>query len=131
MTAEQLMREESLQWLDRANRDIRAANVLIEAAAYAEALFHCQQAAEKALKGFLAYNDKPFRKTHDIGDLRAMCLLIDDSLQSVLADLHTLTQYAWRFRYPGAPQDPDPGDATDGLAKAELVLSEIRRRIGV
>jgi len=124
------MREESLQWLNRATRNVRAAKVLIEADASAEALFHCQQAVEKALKGFLVYNDKPFRKTHDIGDLRAMCLVIDDSLDSALAGTQELTQYAWRFRYPGAPQDPDPADATDGLAKAELVLGEIRLRIG-
>ena len=131
MTAEQLMREETRQWLDRATADIRAAKLLIAGEAHAAALFHCQQAVQKALKGFLAYNDKPFRKTHDIGDLRAMCLLIDDSLQSVLAGAEELTKYAWLFRYPGAPQDPDPADAADGLAKAELVLREVQRRLGV
>jgi hypothetical protein len=30
------------------------------------AVFHCQQAAEKALKGFLAWHDVPFRKTHTL-----------------------------------------------------------------
>ena len=34
-----------------------------------EALYHCQQAAEKALKGFLAFHDHPFRRTHDLREL--------------------------------------------------------------
>jgi len=32
-----------------------------------DALFHCQQAVEKALKGFLTWHDRPFEKTHDLG----------------------------------------------------------------
>jgi HEPN domain-containing protein len=31
-----------------------------------EAVFHCQQAAEKAPKGFLAFNGCSFRKTHNL-----------------------------------------------------------------
>jgi HEPN domain-containing protein len=96
-----------------------------------EALFHCQQAVEKALKGLLTYHRQTFRKTHDLSDLIAKCLAIDDSLYSTMDGVDDLTQYAWRFRYPGAPPDPDPADAADGLAKAELVLREVRRRIGV
>lgn len=35
------------------------------------AIYHCQQAAEKAIKGWLRSQDKPFPKTHDIEDLVA------------------------------------------------------------
>ena len=35
------------------------------------AIYHCQQAAEKAIKGWLQSQDKPFPKTHDIEDLVA------------------------------------------------------------
>jgi hypothetical protein len=31
-----------------------------------EVVFHCQQAAEKAMKGFLSWHDSPFGKTHDL-----------------------------------------------------------------
>jgi hypothetical protein len=31
--------------------------------------FHAQQAAEKALKAFLAFHDEPFRKTHGIEEI--------------------------------------------------------------
>ena len=82
MTPDQLRCEETHVWLDRARRDLRAAKLLIAGDANAEALFHCQQAVEKALKAFLTFHQKPFRKTHDLGDLSMACLAIDDSLRS-------------------------------------------------
>jgi HEPN domain-containing protein len=72
MTPDQLRHEEARAWLDRAHRDLRAAGLLIAGLANAEALFHCQQAAEKALKAFLTLHEKAFRKTHDLGDLSSM-----------------------------------------------------------
>ena len=32
---------------------------------YDVSVYHCQQAAEKAVKAFLVYHDKPYEKTHD------------------------------------------------------------------
>jgi HEPN domain-containing protein len=34
-----------------------------------DALFHCQQAAEKVLKAYLTWNGRTFPKTHSIGEL--------------------------------------------------------------
>jgi len=36
---------------------------------FGHALFWCQQAAEKSLKGFLTWNECSFRKTHDLEEL--------------------------------------------------------------
>jgi HEPN domain-containing protein len=58
MTPDPLLLDETHAWLDRARRDLRSAKVLIGAEEYAEALFHCQQAAEKAVKGFLTFHPK-------------------------------------------------------------------------
>jgi HEPN domain-containing protein len=44
-------------------RDLRAAELLIAGSANAEALFHCQQAVEKALKALLS---TPIRKYDDV-----------------------------------------------------------------
>ena len=101
---------------------MRAASLLIAGDANAEALFHCQQAAEKALKTFLTFHERAFRKTHDLGDLSPQCLEIDDSLRLA-------TQYAWQFRYPGAPYEPDSTEAQAGLQKAEAVLREVELRL--
>lgn len=81
MTPDQLRLDETHAWLARARSDLQAAKLLINGNAYAEALFHCQQAAEKALKAFLTFHQKPFRKTHVLGELSTVCQAIDGSLQ--------------------------------------------------
>ena len=47
---------ETRPWLERANEDVLAAERLLGGAEpmAGTAVFHCQQAAEKALKGFLS-----------------------------------------------------------------------------
>jgi HEPN domain-containing protein len=97
--------------------------------ANAEALFHCQQAVEKALKAFLTFHERTFRKTHDLGDLSPECLAIDDSLLPAISQAEGLTQHAWRFRYPGEPYEPDSVEAQDGLQKAEAAVGEVERRL--
>ena len=66
-------------WLVKAANDLRAAEIdlgakppLIE-----DALFHCQQAAEKARKAFLTFQNVPFRKTHNLEEIGEICLAID------------------------------------------------------
>ncbi|MGP8245321.1 MAG: HEPN domain-containing protein [Bryobacteraceae bacterium] len=39
--------------------------------------FHCQQAAEKALKGFLTWNGCTFRKTQNLEEIGEQCLAVD------------------------------------------------------
>ena len=129
MTPDQLRHEETLAWLARAWSDLRAASLLIAGDANAEALFHCQQAAEKALKTFLTFHERAFRKTHDLGDLSPQCLEIDDSLRLAVSQAEGLTQYAWQFRYPGTPYEPDSTEAQAGLQKAEAVLREVELRL--
>jgi len=113
MTPEQLRLEATRAWFDRARHDLRSAKLLIAGEEYAEALFHCQQAAEKAVKGFLTFQ-RPFAKTHDLSELSPDCLAIDGSLAPVLMEADVLTQYAWRFRYPGAPYEPGAAEAAEG-----------------
>jgi HEPN domain-containing protein len=129
MTAEELLLDETHAWLGRARSDLRAAQVLRDARAYAEALFFCQQAAGKAIKGFLAFHQRPFRKTHELRQLVSECLAIDESLDATLGQADDLSKYAWRFRYPGAPYEPDAAEAAEAYAKAEAVLRAIESRL--
>lgn len=65
-------------------------------------MFHCQQAVEKAFKGFLFWYDQPFRKTHDLVEIGQQVLAIDPSLAPLVTRVEPLTEYAWALRYPGA-----------------------------
>jgi HEPN domain-containing protein len=51
-------------WLRKASQDLRAAEVEWDGdreRLASDIVFHCQQAAEKALKAYLAWHDLPFR----------------------------------------------------------------------
>lgn len=129
MTPDELRLDESRAWLHRARRDLRAAELLVAGKAFAEALFHCQQAVEKACKAFLTFHQKPFRKTHDLSELSPECLAIDHSLRPAVEGIETLTKYAWRFRYPGGSYEPGEKEALEGLSKAGVAVREIERRL--
>jgi HEPN domain-containing protein len=124
MTPDPSRLEDAQRWLAIARDDLEAAAILIRSELYSGALFHCQQAAERALKGLPRYG-KPFRKTHDLSDLSADCLAIDPSLDPLLTRAERLTQYAWRFRYPGAPFEPRAADAAGAHEDARALLERI------
>lgn len=69
-------------WLTKAAMDLRAAEHLIQVVPplLGNALFHSQQAAEKAWKAFLFWHDVPFRKTHNLRELGEACVALDSSL---------------------------------------------------
>ncbi|MBN1661099.1 MAG: HEPN domain-containing protein [Anaerolineae bacterium] len=89
-------------WFEKANHDLRAAHILI---ADPEPLtdvicFHCQQAAEKVLKGFLAFHGVEFARVHDMRYLANLCLAIEPAFHDVEQAIVTLNDYAVEPRYP-------------------------------
>jgi HEPN domain-containing protein len=108
-------------WPAKAAQDLRRVDLLLAADPPDPegGLFHSQQAAEKALKGFLTRHDAPFRRVHELDELGEQCVGIDSSLAEVMGRADALTKYAWRFRYPGAPYEPtlDEGRTACDLAR--------------
>lgn len=98
--------QEAQAWLGRARADLRAAedDLAADPPLAEDAVFHCQQASEKALKGFLAWHDRPFRKTHKLEELGEQCLALDERLRAEVDCAVPLTEFAWRYRYPGEPE---------------------------
>ncbi len=84
------------------------------------ACFHAQQAAEKYLKGLLAYFDEPIPKTHDIEELQRLCLPFAKNSRLAEMDLTVLSDYAVPSRYD-LEFWPDRETATDALGLAEQV----------
>jgi hypothetical protein len=60
--------QDAREWLTRADEDLQVADLAVRAAPphLGTAAYHAQQAAEKALKGFLTAHGVPFRPTHDL-----------------------------------------------------------------
>jgi HEPN domain-containing protein len=110
--------------LHAAAHDLTAVPPLLE-----DVVFHCQQGAEKALKGYLTWHDQRFRKTHSIEEVGEQCLTIDASLKPVVDRAVPLTEYAWKFRYPGDPEEPTQQEADEALAIAREVFDAILARL--
>jgi len=118
-------------WLARARDDLRGAEIDLSASPplLGDAAFHCQQAVEKTLKAFLTWHDRPFRKTHDLVELGAECVAIDAGLEPDLRGTAPLTEYAWRYRYPGDPVDPHESEVRRALDRARDVFVLIVARV--
>ena len=118
-------------WLTKARRDIRGAEVDLAATPplLDDVMFHCQQAVEKALKGFLFWHDQPFRKTHDLVEIGSQVFAIDTTLAPLVKRAEPLTEYAWLLRYPGEAAEPTPDEASAALALAREVVAAVFTRL--
>ena len=122
---------ETRAWFVKAANDFRAAQALtaMSPPLLDEAVFHCQQAAEKVLKGFLTWHGRPFRRTHNLEEIGEQCLKIDSTLGQAIDQVTPLTEYAWRFRYPGEPEQPTGQEAAEALSTARLVYESVMTRV--
>ena len=84
---------EAREWLARSRRDLDASRRVFQddEPLCDIAVYHAQQAAEKALKGFLAAHDRIFPKTHDLEPLVAACQEIDPAFGQFESAADTLT----------------------------------------
>lgn len=66
-------------WLVKAHNDLDSSRKLIkgENPIFDTALYHTQQCAEKALKGYLAFCEIPIQKTHDLRLIIDICVKFD------------------------------------------------------
>lgn len=119
------------EWLLRAEEDLAAAERLLCSSSplVRTALFHCQQAAEKAFKAFLTWHDVPFRRVHILEELGEASVRADPSLAPVVARAVPLSVYAVRFRYPGAPYQPTLEEAQAAYDLAREVVNAILSRL--
>ena len=89
----------AIGWLRKAQSDMVAMEASQTAGALDAACFHAQQAAEKYLKGFLAWSQIEFPYTHNLSKLVEICAAIDPSFQSLLPIVESLTPFAVESRY--------------------------------
>jgi hypothetical protein len=76
-----------------------------------------------------AWHQISFRKTHDLDELKQMCLPLAEGATAHLAGIERLSQYAWRFRYPGAPYSPERAEAEEARHAAGQLLDAVASRL--
>ncbi|TVR71867.1 MAG: HEPN domain-containing protein [Sphaerobacteraceae bacterium] len=118
------------EWLVAANNDLLAVSRLLQDPPLtALAAFHCQQAVEKALKGYLMWHDTPFRKTHNLLELVEQCSTHDGSFIELKEIAESLTPYATEARYPDTELDMSREALADSQRMVTSALAFVRGRL--
>jgi HEPN domain-containing protein len=120
-------RELVSNWLRKASHDLAAARLLgashppiLDVAAY-----HCQQAAEKALKAYLVFYDQRVAKTHDVGLLLDQVTIIEPGFESWRDMADRLTPLATLYRYPGSSDDLLRSEYDEALDDATNIVQQV------
>ena len=122
-----------LEWFKRADEDELSINaILSEKGAPSTVCFLSQQMAEKYLKGFLVFFNKPFAKVHDLLVLETLLLDEAKDIQSIHEDLVILNRYYIETRYPGDYPEfnfEEAGNAYEAAKRIkEFVMIKIREQ---
>jgi HEPN domain-containing protein len=130
-------KEEALRWFTQAKDEFIDANELRKRNRFYLALFHFQQAAEKALKAYLYQEVKSIEVffTYSINDLLSMVFEIDTEFKNVSSS-KKLDQYYIPTRYPnglpgGIPSRyfDDPKEAEEAMLLAKNIIDLVEKKI--
>ena len=118
------------EWFDIADMDLSSALYLqnmppvpIEIICY-----HCQQASEKYLKGFLAAQGHKIVKTHDLILLNGLCCKYETEFKTIEEECLRLTDYGVHIRYP-YPIDLNIDDLKLAIKDAEKIKGFVLRKL--
>ena len=108
-------------WLRKAGHDLETAQRALHAGQHITdtAAYHCHQAAEKALKAYLASRFQPLVKTHDLMDLLTRCANADARFADWADRMSELSAFGTVLRYPSLDADPTVSDVSRALQTAQ------------
>ena len=108
-------------WLLKARHDLASARLLAAGnpPLLDTAIYHCQQAAEKAVKGYLVFCDQEFERVHDIEALIRLAMNCKESFVDWIDVGIELTPYARLYRYPGHVSEPSRPQFDQALQAAD------------
>jgi len=124
---------EGLRWLDQAEADLKTARDCLKDGNYYASAFFSQQAAEKALKGFLYSKGYRALITHSVVELVEESSKFSEGFKRLLDYARELDRHYIGSRYPnfypsGAPYKyytKEMGELC--LNYAESILTEVKR----
>jgi HEPN domain-containing protein len=122
-------------WYTKAAHDLRMAELAFEdrPPMTDQAVYHAQQAAEKAMKGLLTWHERIFRKTHNLVELGESCAELYPYLENLLRRAACLSDYSWQYRYPGEIDEDDDQVITGARIPipAETFLEELSQKLEI
>lgn len=121
------------EWFKKANNDLRNAEILLNCGdneiPYDTLCFHCQQASEKYIKGYLICKGMDFPKTHNLADLIGICNQTDISFSKYITEMEKLTPYAVEIRYLDDFYMPSEEEAREAYKIASAIKIFIKQKI--
>ncbi|TAE40636.1 MAG: HEPN domain-containing protein [Runella slithyformis] len=118
------------EWLWKAQHDIEGAKVLFEHGNLKDlSVYHTQQCAEKALKGYLAYKEHLIEKTHNLNILIGICCEYDKLFSQLLSKTFFLNGFDVKFRYPGSDLEPTDAETETAIEYAHYILEFVKNQI--
>lgn len=124
--------EYARQWIEKARSDLLNAdnNLAASRVPYDTVCFHCQQAAEKLMKGFLVAGGREYPITHNLFVVLEKVLELEPKAESLRQSLALLNPYSVEVRYPGDAWMPAPDDAAEARLAAQEVYDFVKSRLG-
>jgi HEPN domain-containing protein len=125
----------SNRWIELALEDEKMADLAYGEKLYNQVCFHCQQGAEKFLKGFLVEKQGRFPKVHSLIELLGLANSLDHGLNALKSDCLYLDQFYVPTRYPDAPLGnlvqgaPDQADAKRALDSFRQIKAAITQKL--
>jgi len=123
--------EHAGRWIGKAKSDLLNAdnNLAAQKVPYDTVCFHCQQAAEKLLKGLLVAHGCEYPITHNLFVILEKVLEFDPKAESLRETLALLNPYSVEVRYPGDAWMPTPDDAKEARQAAQEVYEWVQARL--
>ncbi len=116
------------EWLLKAKRDLDAAKVLLDSNYCDIAIYHTQQCAEKALKGYCVYKLQPLIKTHDLEKINNLCSNLDNDFEELDFFATCLNGLDVRFRYPDIEFEPTSSEVVEAIEWSEKILNFVTNK---
>ncbi|MDP1622989.1 MAG: HEPN domain-containing protein [Bacteroidales bacterium] len=118
-------------WLVKAAHDLETAKIVaLHLPAYDDMIaFHCQQAIEKSLKGYLVYLDIEFKPVHDLGYLLNLAATKDQSIDSYFEEVDEISRYAVQIRYPDALIKLTKSQVKRATDTADLMYQLVKEKV--
>ncbi|MEA3345056.1 MAG: HEPN domain-containing protein [Chloroflexota bacterium] len=126
---------EGLRWLEQAEQDLADARYLLTGKRYHLVCFLAQQAAEKAVKGFLYAQGLEWVRGHSVADLARAAAEFNASFKALVPVGGNLDRHYVPTRYPNAlpggipSQAFDIEDAQKALEQAQHILNFVHPMI--
>ncbi len=127
-------------WLKKASSDLLSAKKLnTDGDTLDTAVYHTQQAAEKALKAYLVFATRQTPRSHDLVELLNLSIRKNSGFKRFRQIAYDLTPYATCHRYPGYECYHASGElchltrqeVAASIEKAEAILNFVQKQIKI